>query len=279
MAVWVRKKMPGLIRFFALALFLLGTLVPFYWMFVTSLKTRQEIYGSTLTLWPQKLTWDNYAKTFQDSDFLQYFMNSAMVSLVSGLLVVIVSILGGYALARYQFRGKGLFLLVFLATQMIPIMVLLVPLYIVFGELNLLDKLASLIITYTAINIPFCLITMSGFFQRIPVALEEAAMVDGCSRFRTVVQIILPIMLPGIVASFVFAFTAAWNDLFFGVMFTVSEDMKTVPVGLNGFIQKFDVNWGEMSAAGMLSLIPVAILFAFVQRYIVSGLTQGAVKG
>ncbi|MFB5266914.1 carbohydrate ABC transporter permease [Paenibacillus enshidis] len=279
MAVWVHKNMPGLVRFVVLALFLLGTLVPFYWMFVTSLKTRQEIYGSVLTLWPQKLTWDNYVKTFQDSDFLQYFANSAIVSLVSGLLVVIVSILGGYALARYQFRGKGLFLLVFLATQMIPVMVLLVPLYIVFGELDLLDKLPALIITYTAINIPFCLITMSGFFQRIPVALEEAAMVDGCSRIRTVVQIILPIMLPGIVASFVFAFTAAWNDLFFGVMFTVSEDVKTVPVGLNGFIQKFDVNWGEMSAAGMLSLIPVIILFAFVQRYIVSGLTQGAVKG
>ncbi|MFB5760150.1 carbohydrate ABC transporter permease [Paenibacillus medicaginis] len=279
MAVWVHKNMPGFVRFVVLALFLLGTLVPFYWMFVTSLKTRQEIYGSALTLWPQKLTWDNYVKTFHDSDFLQYFANSAIVSLVSGLLVVVVSILGGYALARYQFRGKGLFLLVFLATQMIPVMVLLVPLYIVFGELNLLDKLPALIITYTAINIPFCLITMSGFFQRIPVALEEAAMVDGCSRIRTVIQIILPIMLPGIVASFVFAFTAAWNDLFFGVMFTVSEDVKTVPVGLNGFIQKFDVNWGEMSAAGMLSLIPVIILFAFVQRYIVSGLTQGAVKG
>jgi multiple sugar transport system permease protein len=279
MRLFLRRKMPGLVRFVVLGLFLIGTLLPFCWMFVTSLKSRREIYGSTLTLWPKDLTWANYAETFRTSNFPQYFANSLIVSLISGALVLVVSILGGYSLARYRFKGKGVLMLVFLATQMVPVMVMLVPLFIVFGNLHLLNTLSSLIITYTAINIPFCLITMSGFFQRIPVALEEAAMIDGCNRMTTVVRIILPIMLPGIVATFVFAFTAAWNDLFFGVMFTTSESVKTVPVGLNSYVQKFDVNWGEMSAGGVLSLIPVVVLFTFIQRYIVSGLSQGAVKG
>ncbi|WP_235947766.1 carbohydrate ABC transporter permease [Paenibacillus glycinis] len=275
----MKKKLPGLSRFVVLLLFLLGTLLPFYWMFVTSLKSRLEIYGAKLTFWPKDLTWDNYATTFQASSFPKYFANSFIVSISSGLLVLAVSILGGYALARYRFRGKGVIMLLFLATQMVPVMVMLVPLFIVFGKFELLDTLTALIITYTALNIPFCLITISGFFQRVPVALEEAAMIDGCGRLATVVRIILPIMLPGIVATFVFAFTAAWNDLFFGVMFTTSEAVKTVPVGLNSFVQKFDINWGEMSAGGVLSLIPVAILFAFIQRFIVAGLSQGAVKG
>ncbi|WP_027092465.1 carbohydrate ABC transporter permease [Cohnella thermotolerans] len=279
MRLFLRRKMPGLVRFVVLGLFLIGTLLPFCWMFVTSLKSRREIYGSTLTLWPKDLTWANYAETFRTSNFPQYFANSLIVSLISGALVLVVSILGGYSLARYRFKGKGVLMLVFLATQMVPVMVMLVPLFIVFGNLHLLNTLSSLIITYTAINIPFCLITMSGFFQRIPVALEEAAMIDGCNRMMTVVRIILPIMLPGIVATFVFAFTAAWNDLFFGVMFTTSESVKTVPVGLNSYVQKFDVNWGEMSAGGVLSLLPVVVLFTFIQRYIVSGLSQGAVKG
>ncbi|MBO7743262.1 carbohydrate ABC transporter permease [Paenibacillus sp. MWE-103] len=279
MQATIKRRLPGLTRFFVLLLFLLGTLLPFYWMFVTALKSRLEIYGAKLTFWPKQLTWDNYATTFQTSNFPKYFGNSLIVSLTSGLLVLAVSILGGYALARYRFRGKGFVLLMFLSTQMVPIMVMLVPLFIVFGRFELLDTLTALIITYTAINIPFCLITISGFFQQVPVALEEAAMIDGCGRLSTVARIILPIMLPGIVATFVFAFTAAWNDLFFGVMFTTSESVKTVPVGLNSFVQKFDINWGEMSAGGVLSLIPVAILFAFVQRFMVAGLSQGAVKG
>lgn len=275
----LRKKWPSVVRFAVLGLFLLETLLPFYWMFVTSMKTRREIYGSKLTFWPKDLTWTNYVETFRTSNFPQYFANSFLVSFVSGIIVLGVSILGGYSLARYRFRGKGLIMLLFLGTQMVPVMIMLVPLYIVFGRLDLLNTLTALIVTYTAINIPFCLVTISGFFQRIPAALEEAAMIDGCSRMKTVIRIILPLMLPGIVATFVFAFTAAWNDLFFGVMFTTSDSVKTVPVGLNSFVQKFDINWGEMSAGGVVSLIPVVFLFAFIQRYIVAGLSQGAVKG
>ncbi|KRF29319.1 carbohydrate ABC transporter permease [Paenibacillus sp. Soil787] len=279
MASYVRHATPTVSRVIALTLFLIGALFPFYWMLVTSLKDRQEIYSGKLTLWPQNLTFSSYIDTFQNSSFPHYFMNSFIVSMSSSILVLIVSILGGYSMARYSFRGKKLFIISFLATQMIPVMVILVPLFITFSQLHLLNKLPSLIITYTAMNIPFCLLTMSSFFQRIPVSLEEAALIDGCNKFQTMIKIILPIMRPGIVATLVFAFTGAWNDLFFGVMFTNSESTKTVPVGLSSFVQKFDINWGQMSAAGILSLIPVVIMFAFAQKYIVSGLTEGAVKG
>ncbi|MDF2645128.1 MAG: sugar transporter permease [Paenibacillus sp.] len=279
MVSYVRNVTPTVSRVITLTLFLIGALFPFYWMLVTSLKDRQEIYSGKLTLWPQNLTFSNYIDTFQNSSFPLYFMNSFIVSMSSSILVLFVSILGGYSMARYSFRGKKLFLISFLATQMIPVMVILVPLFITFSQLHLLNKLPSLIITYTAMNIPFCLLTMSSFFQRIPVSLEEAALIDGCNKFQTMTKIILPIMRPGIVATLVFAFTGAWNDLFFGVMFTNSESTKTVPVGLSSFVQKFDINWGQMSAAGILSLIPVVIMFAFAQKYIVSGLTEGAVKG
>lgn len=279
MVSYVRNVAPTVSRVITLTLFLIGALFPFYWMLVTSLKDRQEIYSGKLTLWPQNLTFSNYIDTFQNSSFPLYFMNSFIVSMSSSILVLFVSILGGYSMARYAFRGKKLFLISFLATQMIPVMVILVPLFITFSQLHLLNKLPSLIITYTAMNIPFCLLTMSSFFQRIPVSLEEAALIDGCNKFQTMTKIILPIMRPGIVATLVFAFTGAWNDLFFGVMFTNSESTKTVPVGLSSFVQKFDINWGQMSAAGILSLIPVVIMFAFAQKYIVSGLTEGAVKG
>lgn len=279
MASFVRKTPPELVRGAALLLFGLGTLLPFFWMFVTSLKTRQEIYSGQLTLWPKELTWANYVDTLNNTNFPQYLWNSFIVSMSSSALVLLASILGGYSLARYHFKGKKLVLISLLATQMVPVMVILVPLFITFSQINLLNKLPSLIITYTAMNIPFCLITMSSFFQRIPVSLEEAAMIDGCNKFQTMAKVVLPIMQPGIIATFVFAFIGAWNDLFFGVMFTNSESAKTVPVGLSSFVQKFDINWGQMSAAGMISLIPVVIMFAFVQKYIVAGLTQGAVKG
>jgi multiple sugar transport system permease protein len=261
-----------------LLVFLVIVLVPFFWMLVTSLKHQQEIYGSQLTLWPKDLTFDNYLSAFTDADFGLYFLNSLTVTLVSSVTVLIISVLGGYSLARFQFKGKNVTLIAFLVTQMVPTMIMIVPLFILFSKIGLINHLASLIILYTVINIPFCLLTMSSFFQRIPVTLEEAAIIDGCNRFQSVYKVILPVMLPGVIATFVFAFTGAWNELFFGIMFLNGGTSATIPVALNNFVQKFDVNWGQMTAWGIISLIPVAIMFMFIQKYIVTGLTQGSVK-
>lgn len=262
----------------ALIFFLVNAVFPIYWMFVTSLKSRQEIYSEVPTLWPKDPSFQNYIEAFSDAQFGTYMRNSFIVTIVTSVLVVLIAIMGGYAMARMKFKGKNAVMAFLLGSQMISALTILVPLFNMFSTLNLIDNLASLMICYTVFNVPFCLITMSSFFKRIPVALEEAACIDGCSRFTAVRKIILPIMMPGIIATFVFAFTGAWNEMFLSIMLINRNGVRTIPAGLMNFVQKFDINWGQMSAASIASLVPIACMFLIVQRYVVDGLTAGAVK-
>lgn len=167
----------------------------------------------------------------------------------------------------------------FLITQMVPIFIGMAPLYMMMSNMQLINHLFSLMLIYTVMLIPFCTIIMVGFFQKIPNSLEEAAMIDGCSRISALFKVIVPVMLPGIMATFIFAFVQCWNELIMAVMFIDEESVKTIPVAMNSFIKKYDIEWGAMSAGTVLSVIPTMILFAFCQKYLVNGLTQGAVKG
>lgn len=266
------------LRSVILILFLLAVLAPLYWLFITSFKTNQEINSIQVTYWPQAFTLDNYRQLFEVTDFGIYMKNSLIVTLITSVIVLMLSISGGYALARYEFKGKKIVLIAFLVSQMIPTILLFIPMFLIFGKLGLNDTLQSLIILYTVFNTPFCLITLRGFFERIPVSLEEAARVDGCNKAQALVKVIMPVLFPGIVATFVFAFTGAWNELLAGIMFINSNSLKTIPVAINAFIGKYSIDWGQMSAACMIALIPTVIFFAIVQKYIVQGLTQGAVK-
>lgn len=266
-------------RIFILALYLLIVLLPIYWMFITSIKTPAAINTLDLQYFPTEPTLDNYRTVLEGSNFMVYLKNSVFVSLMTGIIVLFVAITGGYGLARYRYRGKKFTMLGFLMTQMIPITLILVPMFLIFNSVNLGDTLASLIILYVVLNVPFCVITMQGFFINIPVAIEEAAAIDGCSKIQLMVRVVLPIMLPAIVAVFIFAFIGAWNDLLGGVMFINSELKKTIPVGLSAYVGQFAIKWGEMSAGGILALLPSAVLFAFAQKYIVEGMTSGSVKG
>lgn len=266
-------------RILILAFFLFIVCLPIYWMLITSLKTTADINTLDIQYWPANPTFQNYENVLQQSNFIYYLKNSVVVSVVTGIIVLFVAITGGYGLSRYKYRGKGVTMLGFLVTQMIPMTLILVPMFLIFHSVNLGDTLTSLIILYVVINVPFCVITMQGFFANIPIAVEEAAAIDGCSKFQVITKIVLPIMLPGIIAVFVFAFIGAWNDLLGGVMFINSELNKTLPVGLSSYVGQFSINWGEMCAGGMLALIPSALLFVMVQKYIVEGMTSGAVKG
>ena len=268
-----KRLIVGLVRFLILTLFLLAVLAPLYWLLVTSFKTSGEINSLQVTYWPQQVTLENYQKLFQVTNFGTYMKNSLIVTFSSSLLVLAFSLCGGYALARYQFRGKKAVLIAFLVSQMIPTILLFIPMFLIFGKLNLINTLQSLVILYTVFNTPFCLITLRGFFERIPVSLEEAALVDGCNKLQAMTKIIMPVLFPGIVATFVFAFTGAWNELLAGIMFINSNS-----VAINAFIGKYSIDLGQMSAACIIALIPTTIFFAVVQRYIVQGLTQGAVK-
>ncbi len=263
----------GMCAFFLFAVF------PVYWMVVTSLTPEKDLFVWPLRYFPAAPTLEHYAAVFLRTDIPRFFANSITVASLASACTLTVSVLGGYALARYRFRGRQATLLVFLATQMMPVVVLIVPLFIIFRTLGLLNTLYSLMIVYTVLNIPFCTLMMQGFFAGVPSELEEAAMVDGCNRMGAIMRVAVPLTRPGLIATFLFAFIGAWNELLFAVMFLNSESTFTLPVGLYNFISKYDIHWGRMMAGATLALLPALAVFAFVQRFMVRGLALGAVKG
>ena len=274
-----KKRLINVVRFFILLFFFLLVVLPIYWMLVTSFKTNAEIVDAQqITYYPHVFTTENYQSLFNMLDYGVYLKNSIIVTLATAVFVVILSIFGGYGLARYKFRGKGAILLYFLITQMIPSILVIIPMYIVYSNMGIINTRLSLFIFYAITNLPFCVITMRSFFERIPYSLEEAAWVDGCGHFQTLWKIVLPVMFPGIVAVFVFAFIGAWNELIAGTIFINTPDMWTIPVGLKSLIGKYNVQWGALMAGGILALLPTGIMFVFVQKYVVQGLTSGAVK-
>lgn len=273
------EAIAGIGRFLLLAFFLLAVVLPIYWMVVTSLKTNPEIINAQrLTYWPETFTTENYASLFRQFSYGGLLKNSLIVSVSTGICVTLLSILGGYSLARYKFRGKDTMLLFFLVTQMIPGILVIIPLYVILSQMGLINTHMGLFIYYLIANLPFCVITMRSFFERIPSSLEEAARVDGCGKLQSLWRIVLPIMFPGIVAVFVFAFIGAWNELIAGTIFISTPEMWTIPVGLKSLIGKYNVQWGVLMAGGVLALLPTAIMFAGMQRFVVEGLTSGAVK-
>ncbi|MEC1525668.1 carbohydrate ABC transporter permease [Neobacillus niacini] len=262
-----------------LSLFLVFTVFPLYWIFVTSLKPSNEMFTIPIQYWPENVTFENYINIIKISNFDVYIMNSLILSLIAGVISLIIATLGGYVLARFEFKGKTQVIFAFFITQMIPLFIGLAPLYLLMSKLELINRLPSLMLMYTVMMVPFCTVMMKGFFERIPSSLEEAAMMDGCSRITALFKVIIPVMLPGLAATFIFAFVQCWNELFLAVMFIDKEEAKTIPVAMNSFITKFDIDWGSMSAATVLSVIPTLLLFAFAQKYIVEGMTQGSIKG
>jgi multiple sugar transport system permease protein len=275
----MKLRLLGASKIIYLAIYLLIMVFPLYWIIITSLKPQKDIFSFPLKYWPERFTLDNYVHIFKISKFHIYIGNSLLVAISSAIIVLVIAILSAYVLARFKFRGHRQIMLAFFATQMLPGFVALAPLYLMMSNMGLINNRISLVLMYTVGLIPFSTIMLRGFFERIPSSLEEAAMIDGCSRWTALVRIIIPVMLPGIASTFIFAFVQNWNELFLAVMFIDNDALKTLPVAMNSFILKFDVDWGAMSAGAVLSIIPTILLFAFAQRFIVEGLTQGAEKG
>lgn len=275
-----RNLIENLVRGIVLAFFLLLVVLPIYWIAITSFKGSKEILDvNNITYYPHEFTWKNYKDLFELFNYGILLKNSLIVSISSALVVTLLSMFGGYALARYKFKGKAAIILFLLVTQMIPGILAIIPLYVVFSKLGIINTHLSLFIYYVAVNLPFCVITMRSFFERIPVSLEEAAKVDGCTMFQSLFKIIFPIMFPGIVSVFVFGFIGAWNELIAGTIFLSTPPMWTITVGLKTLIGKYNVEWGFLMAGGMLALLPTALMFAAMQKFILEGLTAGAVKG
>jgi len=265
--------------FVAIACYLAFALFPIYWTVKISITPGSLLFREGITAWPSAMTLDNYVSVLRESDFPVYFMNSVIVSLSTALLVTLIASAAGYALSRFRFAGKSTIGFLLLVTQTFPLVMVIPPIYRMMSQLGLTDSLSGLIIIYTAFNIAFATFLMRSFFDGVPRELEEAAMIDGCTRFRALRKIVLPLTLPGMGATLGFVFTAAWSELLFALMLINQESKKTFAVGLLTFIGKFAVDWGQMMAASVLALIPVCIFFAFLQRYLVTGLTAGAVRG
>lgn len=268
----------GVIKFIGLGLWLVITLFPLYWILITSFKSPGSINRFPLEYWPSEPSLDNYTGLFETSSFGTFLLNSAIVAVVAGGAATLIAMLSAYVLARFQFRGKGAVMIAFLVTQMIPSFIALGPLYSMMSDLGFVDNRFGLILVYIAVCIPFSTIMLRGFFENIPDALEEAAMVDGCSRFGALFRVLVPVMTPGIVAAFIFNFVNCWNELFLSVILINSDENKTVPAALNGFISTFNIAWGPMAAAAVLTILPTMVLFALASKWIVEGLTSGAVK-
>ncbi|RKR19806.1 carbohydrate ABC transporter permease [Arthrobacter oryzae] len=275
-----KTTLPGrTAKFGFLGLWLVITLFPLYWITVTALKSPGAIYKFPLQYWPEKISFDNFAGLFNQANFGLYMVNSLVAASVSGAVVTVISLLAGYIIARFEFASKGAVVMAFLVTQMIPAFIALGPLYMMMTNLNLVDTRGGLIVVYIAMCIPFSTIMLRGFFDNVPDALEEAAMIDGCSRLVALFRVLVPVMLPGITAAFIFNFVNCWNELFLSVTLMNSDSNKTVPTAISGFITSYNIEWGPMSAAAVMTVVPTLIMFAFASKYIVQGLTAGAVKG
>lgn len=277
----IRRKSPILSAFkgLAIAFFLVWSLFPIYWLVKIAVTPDMLIYSEGTRLWPSEWTMGNFSRVIWQSDFMRFFANSLLVSLGTAAITTVFAAAAGYAFSRFDFAGKKLVIAVMLLTQMFPLLMIIAPIYKMIAAMGLLNSLMSLIIVYTAFNLPFATFLMQSFFDGIPKDLEEAAMIDGCTRFQALRRVILPLTLPGLGATLGFIFTAAWSEVMFALMLIKSNDQMTFPVGLLNFVSKFSVDWGQMMAAGVLALIPSCLFFIFIQRYLVQGLTSGAVKG
>jgi multiple sugar transport system permease protein len=280
MAGWKRSN-PVLkaAKLAAIAFYLIFALFPLYWLIKIAVTPDRLIYTEGTAIWPSEFTGGNFATVIWQTDFLRFFGNSLIVSLSTAAAATLIAAGAGYAFSRFEFRGKKVVIALMLLTQMFPLLMIIAPIYRIIATLGLLNSLSSLVLVYTAFNIPFATFLMQSFFDGIPKDLEDAAMMDGCTRFQSLRKVILPLTLPGLGATLGFVFTSAWSEVLFALMLIKSNASMTFPVGLLTFVSKFSVDWGQMMAAGVLALVPSCMFFIFIQRYLVQGLTSGAVKG
>ena len=263
----------------AILAYVVFALFPLFWLLKVSVTPNDLLYSEGVRMWPSRTTFEHYAFVIQHSAFPTFFKNSLIVAGSTAVTVTILASLAGYALSRFRFRAKYWIVALMLITQMFPLVMLVAPIFKMLSPLGLTNSLTGLVLVYTAFNVPFATFLMQSFFDGIPKDLEEAAMIDGATQFVAFRQIILPLTLPGIAATLGFVFTAAWSELLFALMLINNNDAATFPVGLLTFVSKFSVDFGQMMAAGVLALIPACLFFLLIQRYLVQGLTAGAVKG
>lgn len=254
-------------------------LFPVYWMLTTSLKMNVESYRAIPTFWPENISFDGYISLIQDGKFLTYYGNNIIISAMAAVFICFVSLFAGYALSRFHFKWNVLLLATFSFTQMMPVISRLISLYTIMRKINLTDTRIGLVLAISATQIPFAVSLMASFFDGIPKELEESASVDGCGRFKTLFRIIMPLVVPGLLAVGIYSFLQTWDDYLHAITLIRSSDLWTLSQGLKLTYLGEVSDWQLINAASTLGAIPMVFVFFFFQKYMIKGLVSGAVKG
>lgn len=276
-----RQTVSAGFAYLAIGLALVWTLFPVYWLALNSFKIDLDIFAVPPVWFDFTPTLKHYIATFIERPFLRYSLNSLIIAVSTTIISLIFGTMAGYALARFAYPGRVRPNLSFwiLSTRMMPPIVTIIPLFIFFNYFSLLNTKTAVAIAYTAFNLPFVTWMMKSYFQDLPVELEEAAMVDGDSRWGAFIRVALPLARPGLAATAIFSLILAWNEFLLALILTQTEQSQTLPIGIAGRINQYTTYWGEISAAGTLASVPIMIFAFVVQRHLVRGLSFGAVKG
>jgi multiple sugar transport system permease protein len=256
-------------------------LFPLYWALITSLKTEQEIFQNPPTFYPHVLNSKSYAAQVETGDFNMFrsFANSFLISVGATVIAVLLAVPASYGIAKYHFKGRKVMLLSFLVTQMLPVSVLLTPMFIMFKNMHVYNTWVAAVLADATIGIPFSVLILKNYFSSIPKDLEEAAYLDGCNKFTAFIRILIPIAKPGVMVCAIFSFLYAWGDLAYGMTFILDQEKRPITAGIFNFMGQYGTKWSYLTAFAVVTIIPVALIFIFMQKYIVSGMTSGAVKG
>lgn len=256
-------------------------LFPLFWIFITSLKTEAEIFQIPPTFYPHELNLKSYAAQVENGDFNMFraFANSFTISIGAMLIAVVLAVPASYAIARYRFVGRKGMLLAFLVTQMLPVSVLLTPMFIMFKSMNVYNTWLSAILADATLGIPFSVLILKNYFASIPKELEEAAYIDGCGRLKAFIKVLVPVAKPGVVVCAIFSFLYSWGDLAYGMTFILDQQKRPITAGIFNFMGQYGTTWSYLTAFAIVTIIPVALIFIFMQKYIIAGMTSGAVKG
>jgi len=273
----LKRATIGTGKWVLLIVFLLWTVIPILLVITNSFKKAKDIFTDTPTLIFTP-TLDNFVNVFGKSDFAQYFLNSTVVALCSTLVVVVLATFAAYGLTSFQLRFANTIANGFLVGKLVPVISMLLPIFVIFNAVGLRGSLVGPIIAHVALNLPFAVWLLMSFFRDIPRELEQAALIDGCSRMQAFWRVLMPVVMPGIAAVFILAMQYSWNELLFSLQLTTLETY-TLPVGIASFVGAISVDWGLSSAAATLTMVPMIIIGFFVQKYIAQGTTGGAVKG
>ena len=274
-----RRRLADVLIWLAGLAITLFAIFPIVWALLTSLKEEAAIITTQMQYIPQSITYQNYVDIWTRSNFPILLTNSAITTAMTVVICATLGTLASYAIARFQFRGRRELMLFYLVIRMFPAVMIIIPLFILMRNVGLLDSRLGLALAYTTFLLPVFIWMMKGFFDAVPLELEDAARIDGCSRIGAMMRVILPLVVGGLVATAVFVAIGAWNEFLFALMMTTSTGSRTWPVGLQLMVGEFQLPWGTLAAGGIVSIVPVVILFALVQRALVRGLTAGAVKG